>query len=175
MRTLLCCELRGAICSSNDVCEVVVNVFFSSRRLHTTCALVTGVQSWALPIFPVFAGVSGRFDQTRFESFLRQNNMTEAQLRRDIRQQLFVEQIAEPIGRMPRVAQTMAQPYAALLLEKRRGLATFIPASPFAPRTDPGDKALQTWLTQNRAATASRNAADRKSTRLNSSHSCAHR
>src|SRR3546814_19147592 len=77
--------------------------------------------------------------------------MTEAQLRRDIRQQLFVEQIAEPIGRMPRVAQTMAQPYAALLLEKRRGLATFIPASPFAPRTDPGDKALQTWLTQNRS------------------------
>lgn len=99
---------------------------------------------------PVFAGVSGRFDQARFESFLRQNNMTEAQLRRDIRQQLLVEQLAEPVGRMPRVSQAMAQPYAALLLEKRRGLATFIPSSPFAPRTDPGDKALQTWLTQNR-------------------------
>src|SRR3546814_5363738 len=58
---------------------------------------------------PVFAGVSGSFDQTRFESFLRPNNMTEAQLRRDIRQQLFVEQIAEPIGRLPRVATTQAQ------------------------------------------------------------------
>src|SRR3546814_11893699 len=54
---------------------------------------------------PVFAGVSGRFDQARFESFLRQNNMTEAQLRRDIRQQLLVEQFAEPVGRMPRVSQ----------------------------------------------------------------------
>src|SRR3546814_9532541 len=51
---------------------------------------------------------------------------------------------------MPRVSQAMAQPYAALLLEKRRGLATFIPSSPFAPKTDPGDKALQTYLTQNR-------------------------
>src|SRR3546814_4825226 len=27
--------------------------FFSSRRRHTRCALVTGVQTCALPIFPV--------------------------------------------------------------------------------------------------------------------------
>src|SRR3546814_5471771 len=26
--------------------------FFSSRRRHTRCALVTGVQTWALPIYP---------------------------------------------------------------------------------------------------------------------------
>src|SRR3546814_11727667 len=150
MRTLLCCELRGAICSSNDVCEVVVNVFFSSRRLHTTCALVTGVQTCALPILPVFAGVSGRFDQARFESFLCQNNMTEAQLRRDIRQQLLVEQFAETVGRMPRVSQAMEQHYAALLLEKRRCLATFIPSSPFAPQPSQGPTAAQTSLMPNR-------------------------
>src|SRR3546814_16878454 len=29
--------------------------FFSSRRRHTRCALVTGVQTCALPIFPVSA------------------------------------------------------------------------------------------------------------------------
>src|SRR3546814_4551354 len=28
--------------------------FFSSRRRHTSCALVTGVQTCALPILPVF-------------------------------------------------------------------------------------------------------------------------
>src|SRR3546814_10393105 len=28
------------------------NFFFSSRRRHTRCALVTGVQTCALPIFP---------------------------------------------------------------------------------------------------------------------------
>src|SRR3546814_5182619 len=32
-------------------------VFFSSRRRHTRCALVTGVQTCALPIFPI--GASG--------------------------------------------------------------------------------------------------------------------
>src|SRR3546814_17477207 len=34
------------------VCSVVVAFFFSSRRRHTRCALVTGVQTCALPIFP---------------------------------------------------------------------------------------------------------------------------
>src|SRR3546814_7887519 len=31
-----------------------VSFFFSSRRRHTSCALVTGVQTCALPIFLVF-------------------------------------------------------------------------------------------------------------------------
>src|SRR3546814_17968425 len=33
------------------VCCVVICFFFSSRRRHTRCALVTGVQTCALPIF----------------------------------------------------------------------------------------------------------------------------
>ena len=98
---------------------------------------------------PVFAGVSGTFDQARFESFLSQNGMTETQLRSEIKQQLLAEQIAAPIGRISRVPAKMAQPYAALLLEKRRGLATFVPASPFAPKGDPGDDTLRKYLTEN--------------------------
>jgi peptidyl-prolyl cis-trans isomerase D len=98
---------------------------------------------------PVFAGVSGSFDQTRFQAFLRENGLTEAQLRRDLRQQLLVEQLAAPIGTIPRMADSVAHPYAALLLEQRRGQATFIPSSPFAPATDPGDDALRKYLTQN--------------------------
>ncbi|PKP96978.1 MAG: hypothetical protein CVT74_15480 [Alphaproteobacteria bacterium HGW-Alphaproteobacteria-13] len=100
---------------------------------------------------PVFAGVSGSFDQTRFEAFLRENGITEAQLRRDLRQQLLVEQLAAPVGTMPRIGTAFAQPYAALLLEERRGQAVFIPSSPFAPATDPGDDALRKYLTQNSA------------------------
>jgi peptidyl-prolyl cis-trans isomerase D len=100
---------------------------------------------------PVFNGVSGSFDQTRFETFLRQNGISEAELRRDLRQQLLVEQLALPLGTMPRIAPTMAQPYAALLMEERRGQATFIPASAFAPSADPGDAELRKYLTQHAA------------------------
>src|SRR3546814_5431592 len=35
---------------------VCVFFFFSSRRRHTRCALVTGVQTCALPIFPARCG-----------------------------------------------------------------------------------------------------------------------
>ncbi len=100
---------------------------------------------------PAFSGVSGKFDQKVFENFLRQNGMTEAQLRRDLRQQLLIEQLAAPIAMMPRIAPGMARPYAALLMEQRQGQATFIPASPFAPTADPGDAVLRKYLSQNAA------------------------
>jgi peptidyl-prolyl cis-trans isomerase D len=100
---------------------------------------------------PAFAGVAGTFDQKVFENFLRQNGVTETQLRRDLRQQLLLEQLAAPVASMPRIGLGMAQPYAALLLEQRRGQATFIPASPFAPAGDPGDAVLQKYLAQNKA------------------------
>src|SRR3546814_20635766 len=35
---------------------IVRSLFFSSRRRHTSCALVTGVQTCALPIFLLFLG-----------------------------------------------------------------------------------------------------------------------
>jgi peptidyl-prolyl cis-trans isomerase D len=100
---------------------------------------------------PAFSGVSGKFDQKVFENFLRQNGLTETQLRRDLRQQLLIEQLAAPIAMMPRIAPGMARPYAALLLEQRQGQATFIPASPFAPTADPGDAVLRKFLSQNAA------------------------
>src|SRR3546814_7549397 len=36
----------------SGICIVVYFFFFSSRRRHTRCALVTGVQTCALPISP---------------------------------------------------------------------------------------------------------------------------
>src|SRR3546814_11880019 len=45
------------------VCFVVVLFFFSSRRRHTRCALVTGVQTCALPISKLAA--DGRLDLDR--------------------------------------------------------------------------------------------------------------
>src|SRR3546814_5355784 len=36
------------------LCSYLFHFFFSSRRRHTRCALVTGVQTCALPIYLVF-------------------------------------------------------------------------------------------------------------------------
>ena len=59
---------------------------------------------------PAFAGVSGKFDQTVFENFLRQNGISEAQLRRDLRQQILVEQLAAPLRRPPIPATPLCGP-----------------------------------------------------------------
>src|SRR3546814_7715567 len=51
--------------------------FFSSRRRHTSCALVTGVQTCALPIYPV--GIRSCYDEgkraaeTLFMDYRRQH------------------------------------------------------------------------------------------------------
>src|SRR3546814_2313714 len=52
---LLHCRLSNVICL--DYCCACICFFFSSRRRHTRCALVTGVQTCALPIFGAFAGL----------------------------------------------------------------------------------------------------------------------
>src|SRR3546814_6985943 len=48
--SFLCCGCV-LVCCSSCVCVVMLVFFvFSSRRRHTRCALVTGVQTCALPI-----------------------------------------------------------------------------------------------------------------------------
>src|SRR3546814_6823047 len=44
---------------SNTLIYVILLFFFPSRSRHTRCAFVTGVQTCALPIYPVAAGVVG--------------------------------------------------------------------------------------------------------------------
>src|SRR3546814_9948700 len=50
-------QLRLLICRDVFVSLLLVFFFFSSRRRHTRCALVTGVQTCALPIFRLTPGV----------------------------------------------------------------------------------------------------------------------
>src|SRR3546814_12705014 len=52
----------------------VLIFFFSSRRRHTRCALVTGVQTCALPIFQHWTSVMGRAQQMMLEYALGQAN-----------------------------------------------------------------------------------------------------
>src|SRR3546814_6390868 len=44
-------------------CSLFILFFFSSRRRHTSCALVTGVQTCALPIYPVLVIIDEFFRQ----------------------------------------------------------------------------------------------------------------
>ncbi|ALH80220.1 peptidylprolyl isomerase [Sphingopyxis macrogoltabida] len=102
-------------------------------------------------IADAFSGVSGSFDQKRYEAYLAESGLNENQIRGEIETLLLSQQLAKPIGGIPAVAPGMAKPYAVLPLEQRHGQATFIPASPFAPTADPGDAVLQKYLAQHKA------------------------
>src|SRR3546814_9271093 len=52
------------------VVEFLLFFFFSSRRRHTRCALVTGVQTCALPIYGLMT-LSGAWDKLRTDPALR--------------------------------------------------------------------------------------------------------
>src|SRR3546814_3441104 len=47
------------LCVQYSLFYFILVFFFSSRRRHTRCALVTGVQTCALPISPHHAGSAG--------------------------------------------------------------------------------------------------------------------
>src|SRR3546814_10499614 len=67
-----------------------LSFFFSSRRRHTRCGLVTGVQTCALPILPfeeqtasIFAGTNGYLDNVATTDVSRYEAAMIAYLRSD--------------------------------------------------------------------------------------------
>src|SRR3546814_13229989 len=59
---MLMCRVKECICFST----FLVCFFFSSRRRHTSCALVTGVQTCALPICTQVFRSDGTFTDSSF-------------------------------------------------------------------------------------------------------------
>src|SRR3546814_3417458 len=54
----MCCIVLCLVCCASVCFVMQYTLFFSSRRRHTRCALVTGVQTCALPIYRRVDGVA---------------------------------------------------------------------------------------------------------------------
>src|SRR3546814_1576945 len=72
-------QLSVQISSVNSQRSNVLDFFFSSRRRHTRCALVTGVQTCALPISAMLWACI-LLPQLAMDSALRQRNNPDAPL-----------------------------------------------------------------------------------------------
>src|SRR3546814_7365560 len=80
---VISCVLFMFCCSG-----VVVFFFFSSRRRHTRCALVTGVQTCALPIsgsrgIGIDPAIGAKIPDFRFAQFMREGGVAPAFLLSD--------------------------------------------------------------------------------------------
>ncbi|MEQ1509163.1 MAG: SurA N-terminal domain-containing protein [Sphingopyxis sp.] len=94
---------------------------------------------------PAFAGVNGSFSEEALQQKLRSEGISADRLRGDLETENIVRQLVAPFGQIGLVPRGVALPYASLLLEERRGQATFVPASRFAPTTAPTDAQLATY------------------------------
>ena len=98
---------------------------------------------------PGVAGLDGQVTEASYGAFLANNNLTDAQIRMliaaDLRQRLLVA----PVGANQRVPTGMAQVYASMLLETRRGKIALVPTAPIAATLDPSEEDVATYYAQN--------------------------
>src|SRR3546814_10261672 len=118
--------------------SVSVLFFFSSRRRHTRCALVTGVQTCALPISVIHTAFDHDFSRF-FENCEKDGRLIEA------------------------MGVAVAGTGKPLIITSGTGMGSKVPGG--LATEDHVD-----WTNPNPRIASERAAADRKSTRLNSSH-----
>ncbi|MGY6551929.1 MAG: SurA N-terminal domain-containing protein [Erythrobacter sp.] len=100
---------------------------------------------------PAFRGPTGDFDQQIYQAALRQRGISDATLRRDLRDGLLEQLLFQPALSSARLPEKAARQYAALVLERRRGEIALIPSMAFAPSDDPSQEKLAAWYGDNRA------------------------
>lgn len=100
---------------------------------------------------PQFRNFAGQFDENAFRGALRAINMTEGQLRDDIRRQLLQQQLLAPMALSMRVPEGLAREYSSLLLERRRGSIGVVPAEAFAAGIEPSDQEIAAFYRANQA------------------------
>ncbi len=96
--------------------------------------------------------VNGKFDEATFRRLLAEQRISETELRDGIEADLKRRQLLQPIALGTTVPRGMAEPFAALLLEVRRGVILPVPAAAMPDPGTPTDAQLATFHQENKAA-----------------------
>ncbi|MGL6044136.1 MAG: SurA N-terminal domain-containing protein [Sandaracinobacteroides sp.] len=95
--------------------------------------------------------LNGKFDDSTFRRLLSQQRLTEAELRESIEQDLLRRQLLQPVLGGTTIPRGMAEPFAALLLEVRRGQILPVPSAAMPDPGTPTDARLAAYHTKNKA------------------------
>ncbi|ONF95039.1 peptidylprolyl isomerase [Sphingomonas jeddahensis] len=98
---------------------------------------------------PALQGPTGKFDQAIYEQVLARNRLTDAQVQADIARETMAQFLVRPQVGAGQVPQSLALPYASLLLEKRAGQVALIPAAAMPTGAAPTDAEIQDWYKRN--------------------------
>lgn len=92
---------------------------------------------------PATRGLDGKFSMQGYQSFLNQQKLTDAELRKLMAGSLLQRMVLAPASANARVPVGMALPYASMLLERREADVALIPVALFASSVgDPSDAQL---------------------------------
>lgn len=98
---------------------------------------------------PGLLGLDGKFSQEKYDGVLRQNGMTDAQVRDDMTNQILLRQMILPTAGAAQVPVRLALPYSSLLLEKRSGQIGFVPSDAMPAGPAPSEAELSAFYTRN--------------------------
>jgi peptidyl-prolyl cis-trans isomerase D len=100
---------------------------------------------------PGTKGLNGQVTTESYQAFLRQQRLSDAEIRDILRAGLARKLLITPVAAAGRAALGVATPYASMLLEERSGEAAIIPADAFEAGLQPTDAQLQQYYSANRA------------------------
>ncbi|MGB5077442.1 MAG: SurA N-terminal domain-containing protein, partial [Sphingorhabdus sp.] len=98
---------------------------------------------------PGSKGLDGKFNEQAFQSFLQQIGISEKMVRDDLAQNLFAQQILPTAASGPMAPDSLALPYASLMLEKRAGQVASLPSAAFFPKAPPSEAVLTKFYQEN--------------------------
>ena len=104
-----------------------------------------------IALLPGTKGLNGQVSEESYQAFLRQQRLSDAQVREILTAGLARKLLITPVAASGRAPLGMATPYASMLLEERTGEAAVIPAEAFKAGLQPSDAQLQQFYTANRA------------------------
>ena len=98
---------------------------------------------------PGAKGLNGQVTPESYGAFLRQQRLTDAQLRQILAGALAQRYLLTPVAAAGRVSLGIATPYTSMLLEQRDGEAAVVPISAFTAGLQPTDAQLQQYYSAN--------------------------
>lgn len=101
---------------------------------------------------PGFQGPDGKFSQKAFEELLHQMGISPKQLRDDVSTTRYSSWLTIPTLAYNQVPDTLLEPYAALLLQRRKVTAAIFHEPALDTSSPPDDKALTAFYTAHRGS-----------------------
>ncbi|MGI4876323.1 MAG: SurA N-terminal domain-containing protein [Janthinobacterium lividum] len=95
--------------------------------------------------------VNGKFDPATYKNLLAAQRLSERDLRDGLHGDLIRKQIVTPVIAATQVPRSMAEPYAALLLERRTGSVAVIPTTAMPVPPAPTDAQLTSYYASHAA------------------------